>query len=137
MEKKDVRWIQRYNNFLKTFHQFEKFIEKGDRLNELEQQGLIKSFEYTYELAWNTLKDFYELQGESGIQGSRDAIQMAFKRGLITDGDAWMAMLQDRNRTSHTYNEDIAKEITRAILSRYFACFVQLQTAFQNILNQP
>ena len=105
MENKDIRWQQRFNNYLKALKQLEKFIDKGDALNELEEQGMIKAFEYTYELAWNTIKDFYEGQGEANIQGSRDAIQLAFKRGLISDGDAWMEMIKDRNRTSHTYNQ--------------------------------
>ena len=105
MENKDVRWQQRFSNYLKALAQLSKFIAKGDSLNELEEQGMIKAFEYTYELAWNTIKDFYESQGETDIQGSRDAFQLAFKRGLIDEGEIWMEMLKDRNRTSHTYNE--------------------------------
>ena len=58
-EPQDIRWKQRFENFSKAVRQLTKFIEKAD-LNELEQQGLIQSFEYTYELAWNTLKDFFE-----------------------------------------------------------------------------
>lgn len=60
MEEKDIRWKQRFNNFEKAFSQFEKFIEKKDNLNELEKQGLIQSFEYTHELAWNVLKDYLQ-----------------------------------------------------------------------------
>jgi len=89
---------------------------------------MIKSFEYTYELGWNTLKDFYEDQGENNIQGSRDAIQLAFKRGLITQGDVWMEMLKDRNRTAHTHNEKTAEEIAGNILSRYFSVFMELKS---------
>ena len=87
MELNDTRWQQRFSNYKKAFSQLELFYEKGKDLNHLEQQGLIKAFEYTYELAWNTIKDFYESQGESGIQGSRDAIRLAFRRALIQDGD--------------------------------------------------
>ncbi len=65
MEPKDVRWHQRFNNYNKALSQLSRFINKG-QLNEFEEQGLIKSFEYTYELAWNTIKDFYEGQGETG-----------------------------------------------------------------------
>ena len=71
--KTDIRWIQRLANFSKALRQLQKFIGKGN-LNELEEQGLIKSFEYTYELAWNVIKDFYEEQGETGIQGSPDRL---------------------------------------------------------------
>jgi len=66
----DVRWIQRFAHFNKAFSQLTKFIEKKD-LNELEKQGLIKAFAYTYELAWNTIKDYFEAQGETSIHGSR------------------------------------------------------------------
>ncbi len=120
MEDRDIRWIQRFRNYSKALMQLQKFIDKGKFLNELEEQGMIKAFEYSYELAWNTLKDFYENQGESNLQGSRDAIQLAFKRGLIQDGEMWMQMLKDRNRTSHTYNEKTANEIAYSILHSYF-----------------
>ncbi len=125
----DIRWIQRFNNFDKAVKQLTKFIEKGD-LSELEQQGLIQSFEYNYELAWNTIKDFYENQGETGIQGSRDAIRMAFKRGLIINGDIWMKMIKSRILTSHTYNEAVADEITIDIFNIYYPEFLKLQEIF-------
>jgi nucleotidyltransferase substrate binding protein (TIGR01987 family) len=134
MPDKDIRWIQRFNNFKKALTQLSKFVDKGDALNELEAQGLIKAFEYTYELAWNCMKDFYENQGETELQGGRDTIQLAFKRGLIQDGDTWMQMLKDRNRTSHTYNEETAEEITNNILHEYFSRFVTLKLSLENIL---
>jgi hypothetical protein len=56
MAEKDIRWVQRYSNYAKALEQLSRFIkQKG--LNELEKQGLIQAFEYTYELAWNTIKD--------------------------------------------------------------------------------
>jgi nucleotidyltransferase substrate binding protein (TIGR01987 family) len=132
MTKTDIRWIQRLSNFSKALTQLTKFIEKGD-LSELEQQGLIQSFEYNYELAWNTIKDFYENQGETGIQGSRDAIRLAFRRGLIENGDIWMKMVKSRSLTSHTYNEDTAKEIADAIFGEYFFEFEKLQKKLHEI----
>jgi len=88
---------------------------------------MIQSFEYNYELAWNTIKDFYENQGETGIQGSRDAIRMAFKRALIVDGDIWMKMIKSRTLTSHTYNEDTADEIAMIIRNIYYDEFLKLR----------
>jgi nucleotidyltransferase substrate binding protein (TIGR01987 family) len=127
MANLDIRWQQRFSNYLKALSQLEKFIEKGDDLNELEEQGLIKAFEYTFELAWNTMKDFYESQGETGIQGSRDAIRMAFRRGFIEDGDNWMKMIESRVRTAHTYNEETANEIAGDIKNKYFELFLLLR----------
>ena len=85
MTAKDIRWIQRFNNFNKALSQLTKFIEKGE-LNEMERQGLIQSFECNYELAWNTLKDYFDAQSETNIFGSRDVFRLAFKRGLIENG---------------------------------------------------
>ncbi|MCX7095326.1 MAG: nucleotidyltransferase substrate binding protein [Methylobacter sp.] len=126
MQNNDIRWVQRFGNFCKALAQLTKFIAKGD-LNELEKQGLIQCFEYTYELAWNTLKDFYQSQAETDIQGSKDAIRLAFKRGLIENGEAWMDMIKSRTLTSHTYNEDLADQIVSAILNSYYQEFVELQ----------
>lgn len=125
-DEQDIRWKQRFQNYRKALAQLKKFIDKGD-LSELERQGLIKAFEYTYELAWNTLKDFMTYRGQSDIYGSRDAIRTAFTYGLIDDGEGWMDMLQSRNRTSHTYNEETAEEITEAVFSRYYKLFTILE----------
>ena len=132
MNTKDIRWIQRFNHFKKALNQLTKFIEKG-KLNELEQQGVIQSFEYTYELAWNTLKDYFEHQGETGIHGSRDAFRLAFKRGLIEDGETWMDMIESRALTTHTYNEDVAKAIADKIFNRYFSEFQTLRTKMESL----
>ena len=132
MNTEDIRWIQRLTHFSKALGQLRKFIEK-EALNELEEQGLIQAFEYTYELAWNTLKDYFEAQGETNINGSRDAFRMAFKRGLIEDGETWMDMIKSRTLTTHTYNEDVAKQIATAIVNRYFSEFVNLQAKMESL----
>lgn len=126
MEKADIRWEQRFSNFQKALTQLQKFIDKGD-LSELEKQGLIKAFEYTYELAWNTLKDFLEFQGQTDIYGSRDATRRAFQLGIIENGESWMDMLKSRNATSHTYNIEVAEEICQAVTNDYFSLFIQLK----------
>src|ERR1700744_4258343 len=136
MEDNNIRWQQRFSNYQKALSQLSKFVDKGKELNEMEEQGMIKAFEYTYELAWNTIKDFYENQGETGLQGSRDAIQLAYKRGLIKDGDTWMNMLKDRNRTSHTYNEQTAEEIVDHIIIDYFGCFAALKATLDQFNEQ-
>ncbi len=125
-EQKDIRWAQRFANYNKTLLQLKKIFVKSE-LNELEEQGLIKSFEYTYELAWNTIKDFYEDQGDVGIQGSKDAVRLAFKRGLISNGEAWLEMIENRKLTVHTYNEATAQEIAMLIKKKYFSLFLVLQ----------
>lgn len=109
IENQDIRWIQRFSNYKKALLQLKKFIDKGE-LNELEEQGIIQSFEYIYELAWNVIKDYYQNQGVVNIQGSRDAFRIAFNRELIADGEVWMNMIESRIKSSHAYNEEVATE---------------------------
>lgn len=119
---KDIRWIQRLSNFEKALGQLKKFIEKSD-LNELEQQGLIQAFEFTHELAWKVMKDYFEYQGDTAITGSRDATRTAFQMGLIQNGEGWMEMIKSRNQSTHTYNEATAMEIGQKILTLYYTLF--------------
>ena len=134
MADKDIRWKQRLSNFSKALSQLKKFIDKGENLNELEEQGLIQAFEYNFELAWNVIKDYYEYQGVTDIQGSRDAFRLAFNRGLISDGEMWMNMIESRSKTSHTYNEETADEIASAVLNRYYPMFRKLHETMSEIL---
>ena len=130
MSETDIRWIQRFCNYSKALGQLSRFIEKK-QLNELEKQGLIQAFEYTYELAWNTIKDYFEDQGEAGIHGSRDAFRLAFRRGLVENGQAWMDMIKSRTLTMHTYNQEVADAIADAVFNIYYAEFVRLEKTFQ------
>ncbi|XKH01373.1 nucleotidyltransferase substrate binding protein [Marinobacter nauticus] len=130
MTEQDVRWLQRFSNFRKALNQLDSAVQLSEEreLSDLEKQGLIQAFEYTYELSWNTIRDYFRWQGNTGITGSRDAIREAFANGLVEDGDGWMRMLKDRNRTSHTYNEETAQEILKNILQLYHPLFGALQT---------
>jgi nucleotidyltransferase substrate binding protein (TIGR01987 family) len=126
----DIRWQQRFSNYQRALAQLETFAQPP-ALNEREQQGLIKAFEYTYELAWNTLRDLLRSQGNADLLGSRDTLREAFRLGLIEAGDTWMLMIQDLNLTSHTYNRATADSIGQQILSRYLPCFQQLRTRLE------
>ena len=94
----DIRWQQRFANFCQALDQLETFFQPP-ALNERERQGLIKAFEYCFELGWNTLRD----------------LLLAFRVGLIGDGEAWLAMVQDRNLTSHTYNRSTAEQVSQRV----------------------
>lgn len=126
----DIRWQQRFANYQRALQQLETFFEPPS-LNNREQQGLIKAFEYTFELAWNSLRDLLRSQGNSSLLGSRDTLREAFRLGLIEDGETWMLMIQDRNLTSHTYNRSTAEAIAANIVDRYRACFKDLQARLQ------
>jgi nucleotidyltransferase substrate binding protein (TIGR01987 family) len=132
----DIRWKQRLANYDKALGQLQKFIAKGD-LNELERQGLVQAFEYTYELAWNVMKDYFLYQGDDSIRGSRDAIRLAFNRGLIEDGKNWMDMIESRIKSGHTYNEETAEEIVKKVFDPYFSLFISFKNKMEDIkLNQ-
>lgn len=134
----DVRWRQRFQSFRKAFGQLSAAADlaKQRKLSELEQQGLIQAFEFTHELAWNTLKDFLESRGAINLYGSKDATREAFARGLIVKGDEWMAMIQARNRSSHTYNEKTAHDIVAAALSSFVPEFEALLAKFNELDKQ-
>ncbi len=124
----DVRWKQRFSNYQKALRQLKSFIDLPPR-NEREEQGMIKAFEYTFDLGWNTMKDFFEQQGDVSILGSRDAIRLAYNRGLITNGNDWMLMVDSRIKTAHTYNQTKAKEVIYEIQNCYLHLFNQLEQA--------
>lgn len=107
----DIRWQQRFSNSCKALERLEDFLEPP-ALNEREQQGLIKAFEYTYELAWNTLRE-------------------AFRLGLIEQGEAWMLMLQDRNLTSPTHNRATADAMAAQIIDCHLPCFQPLRSRLE------
>ena len=131
--KEDIRWIQRFSNLKKALSNLDEAVKLSEEreLTKLEKQGLIQSFEYTYELAWNTLRDFYRSKGEVDIQGSRDAFRLAFERGLIEDGQVFMNMIKSRQLSSHTYNEETADDIYQDIVNHYFCAFQELVERLQ------
>ncbi|MEW5967409.1 MAG: nucleotidyltransferase substrate binding protein [Pseudomonadota bacterium] len=129
MSEFDIRWQQRLANYAKALEQLGNAVATSQArpLSDLEKQGLIQAFEFTHELAWNVMRDYFAYQGNPGIAGSRDAAREAFQKGLIEDGEGWMEMIRSRNLTSHTYQQKIADEICGHIVARYFPLFEQFQ----------
>lgn len=132
----DIRWQQRFANYKKALRQLRSAVELSERreLSPLEKQGVIQAFEFTHELAWNMLKDYLQDQGNQNIKGSKDATREAFKVELIADGESWMAMIQSRNASSHTYNEHTAEELVEAIVERYYPRFEALEMEMEKYL---
>lgn len=131
MENSDTRWLQRFNNYIKAFSQLEKFTKKN-ALNDMELQGLIKAFEYTFELAWKTLQDLLKEKGYTEILGPKPVIRQSFQDGYISQGEAWMQMQKSRNLTSDTYDETTAEEIAEEIRSIYFFLFAELKQKLES-----
>ena len=92
-------------------------------LTDLEKQGVIQGFEFTFEMAWNVMKDYLEEQGITGIIGSKNAIRHAFNKGIVEDGQIWMDMIKDRNLAAHVYDEKTAEDLFAAIINTYYNQF--------------
>ena len=119
----DIRWEQRYTNFLRAVNNLEEALaqtaERGP--GKLERQGIVKAFELAYELAWKTLQDYLKHQGYDDVVGPRTVLRLAFSEGLIQDGELWAAMHRARNEGAHIYSDTIAETLEHDIRSSYGA----------------
>ena len=120
---REVRWHYRFRNFSRAYTLLREAMErKVAELNELEREGAIQRFEYTFELAWLTLKDRLEYAGVTLSEITpRNVIREAFAAKLIADADAWMDMLVDRNLMSHTYDFARFEAVIENTRGRYLA----------------
>jgi len=116
--QQDIRWKQRFQNFEKAFI-FLADALKYPHPNELEEAGIVKAYEFTFELAWKTLKDYLE---ENAVIAKfpREVIKEAFAYHILDDGDFWMDMLNKCNLMTHTYNETNARLALSLIRNSYF-----------------
>lgn len=138
MDNPDIRWLQRLASYEKALRQLAAAVELGRQreLTQLERQGLIKAFEFTHELAWNLMKDYFEYQGNAAITGSRDAIREAFRRNLIDRGEVWMDTIASRNQSAHTYNEATARGLEERIARDYVGLFQAFAERMRQIAGQ-
>jgi len=128
----DVRWRQRFANFKRAFSLLESVIDQ-DELNDAERAGLIKFFEMAFELSWKLLKDYLEAEGYN-VKSPREAIKQAFQIGIIEDGQTWLIALEDRNLTTHTYDEETAKKVEQSIKKVYEPLICSLYKWFEEKL---
>jgi nucleotidyltransferase substrate binding protein (TIGR01987 family) len=133
----DVRWKQRFRYFQKAFDQLKSAAALSTQrdLSDLEKQGLIKAFEFSYELAWKTLKDILKSRAVQNILGPRDAIKKAFASDLIEDGETWLEMIDSRNRSSHTYDPRIADDVIQSIHAKYLEAFARFEERLVELEN--
>lgn len=119
--KKDIRWLQRYDNYHKACGRLLEVTESDQYgvLSDLEQEGLVQRFEYTYELAWKVLQDLLNFKGYNFTSGPNGTLKKAFEDGLITDHDGWRKMSKSRNILSHVYSEEEVLAVVEQIFSEY------------------
>lgn len=130
MDQKEIRFQQRFSNFEKTYLQLQSAMNRFDTLNTLEKEGLVQRFEYTFELAWKTMKDYIESKGEME-RSPRDVIKKSFQLEIIENGEIWLDMLANRNLMAHTYNEDTFIQIVKLIKENYFLEIEKLVNYFR------
>ncbi|MBW2366574.1 MAG: nucleotidyltransferase substrate binding protein [Deltaproteobacteria bacterium] len=128
-EKQDIRWKQRLQNFEKAFLLLERTLEIKNP-SEVEKGGFIQFYEMAFELAWKLMKDYLEEQGLT-VNSPRQAIKQAFRSGVIDNGQQWIDALEDRNLTTHTYDESIADKVVSAIRTSYFPILHQLYSTMK------
>lgn len=118
--EQDVRWKQRFQNFTNALKHLKYAVTELKDPSDLEKEGTIQRFEFTHELAWKLMKDYLEYEGIAGMTGSRSATREAFNKGLISEGQIWMDMINSRNKTVHTYINKILEEEYHNIIHSYF-----------------
>ncbi|MBF0180739.1 MAG: nucleotidyltransferase substrate binding protein [Magnetococcales bacterium] len=136
--REDIRWKQRFDNFDRAFVLLREVQERGvDSLSRLEKEGAIRRFEFAFELAWKTLKDYLEEQGVVFREATpRKVLKEAFEVGILEDAEIWMEILNQRNLLSHTYDFNIFDKALINISERYFSLFDRLHEFFLNQLVQ-
>ncbi len=116
------RWMQGFENFDRAFNLLQSGLESRqlDEFSDLELEGLIQRFEYSFELAWKTMKDFLEGSGILIVPVTPKAvIKEAFAAKVIDDGQGWIDMMLERNLLSHTYDEQRFRTALVNIRKRY------------------
>jgi nucleotidyltransferase substrate binding protein (TIGR01987 family) len=128
----DIRWKQRFQNFDRAFVLLRDAMENGpEALNPLEKEGVIQRFEYCFELAWKTIKDYLEAGGYVfAMVTPRQVLKDAYGAKLLDDGQVWIDMLDHRNLLSHTYSPVVFEQAVEAIHTRYLAGIEHLHDFF-------
>ncbi|SDD75088.1 nucleotidyltransferase substrate binding protein, HI0074 family [Algoriphagus faecimaris] len=129
MKNEDIRWKQRFSNFSKVMGHLENALQIPEP-DMVQKAGIIQFFEMSFELAWNLVKDYLEEQGFVDIRSPRAALKKAFEVNLLENGHDWMDLLQDRNLTAHTYDEQKSTEMKKLIQEKYFPILKNLQINF-------
>lgn len=135
MSHEDIRWVQRFSNFSKAMNHLENALQISNP-DMVQKAGIIQLFEMSFELAWNMVKDYLEEQGFVDIKSPRSALKKAFEMNILENGHDWMNLLQDRNLTAHTYDEQKATEMEQLISDKYFPLLKVLLLTFNQKLNE-
>ena len=131
---KTIRWQQRWQNFDRAFDVLTRGLAIKSP-SEFELRGIVQIFQFTFELAWKTMKDY--LEGE-GIEATspRDVLKQAFHYSYIDQGETWLTMLQQRNLLAHTYDEKMLHQAIDLIRKQYYQHLSLLYTFLSGKLDK-
>ncbi len=124
----DIRWKQRFENFGKALATLQEMIADHEKnlSSRAYEIAVVAAFQFTFELGWKTLKDYMNYGGTA-----RDTIKNAFNSELITDGQIWIDMLDDRNILAHSYDQKKALAAVNNIKTRYINAIEQVHSLLQ------
>ena len=126
------RFQERLNDYSNAVERLEEALKEKE--NEIVIDGVLHRFEFTFELAWKTIKDCLEYLGITEKTGSpRENIKLGFQHGLIQDGEKWIEIMLSRNSLSHLYDEKTSREIYKKIKEEYIKEFVILRERLKEI----
>ena len=120
-----------FDNFCKALRNLERSLSTPIT-EPRDLSGIIKDFEMVYELSWKVLKKVLRNSGHETL-GAKDVYSKAFQLGYLEKEQPWLVMIEDRNKTSHVYDEKDAKKIIEHIRSLYIKAFQNLETKLKQI----
>lgn len=131
-DNQDIRWKQRFQNYEKAFGRLVRAIEvvKATPDDDLLQSGLVQTYEYTFELALKTLKDYLESKGYV-LRSPRETIRQGFQSGFIANAEDWLQALADRNLIDHIYDDEVMARVLKDVFERYFFILQEFNTSFK------
>ena len=131
----DIRWIQRLSNLQNALRNLDTALAIKTP-DVVQRAGMIQFFEMCFELSWNAIKDYLEAQGFGDLKSPRASLKKAFQIGLIDEGAVWLKGLEDRNLTSHMYNERVAQEIETMIRDLYAPLIHSLERSLAELSHE-
>ncbi len=133
----DRRWHQRFENLQRALKQLRAAITAHDARpdDELIVIVLIKTYAFSFELSWKTLKDLLAWNGLD-VRLPREVLKQSFATGLIENGQTWIDMLEQRNLMAHTYDQARAQQAAALICERYWPELQGLHNSLQERVRQ-
>lgn len=117
-----IKLANKFDNFSKAVKRLNEanIAYKKNSADDIYQDALIKRFEFTFELAWKTLREFMTEQGyQLEILSPKGVFAFAFQEGILSDETLWLDMLESRNLTTHDYGHELSQMIADKISNRY------------------